>query len=452
MILPEPPGRRPGTGALLAACALACACGLNPAPPEAALATLDSLLPRARAGDLEALALVTPAGGLLPYLSDPFSAGVTAHQVSTQDGINVFPAFSEGRPAAYAVTEYWEQFPKVWVQPLYFLISGFNPATGGPLFVDGQPVFGVGTGSRFYSSYWQIYYVRVPGGVTARTADYTSEKLIFDSGFALIKGALTFCAIGPKDTNLAWTGETAAVGSNPAAPVSPHPLLPDVKLPLRGTSQGWVEGEKIWFADFGRNRFRVDASLVVEADALYKFAVRDANGKPHQIALPTVGGTGPLHQPRAPSLVQGVPQFGSLWHEYLVVLNPPNGQLPGASHPPAPFIPAAAPGLRAMVAASIDQTFASSGSTAYGALYTPLPHASIEAQVAGNRALLEYTLRVARNPNECFLQPNAAFPAGPCVWIDSQRAIEDNFSEALIFDTQRLSSCPLLYFNGAVLP
>ena len=435
---------------LLAACALAC--GLSPAPPEASLETLDSLVPRARAGDPEALENITPAGAVIPFLSAPFFPGVIANQTGAQDGINVFPAFSEGAPAAYAVTEYWDQFPKVWLQPLYFLVRGFNPSTGGPIFVDGQAIFGVGTGSRFYSSYWQIYYVVVPDSVT-KTEPYTSEKAIFDAGFPLAKGALTFCAIGPKDTNLAWTGELAAVGANPKlVPVTTHPLLPDIKLPLRGTAQGWVEGQKIWFVDFGRNRFHVDEHLVVEADVLYKFAVRDAIGRPHLIPIPSVGGAGPQHQPRPPSLVQGVPQFGALWHEYRVVLNPSNGQLPGANHPPAPFIPAAAAGLRALVADSINSTFASTGNTAYGALYTPPPHSSIEAQVAGNRALLEYTMRLAKNPNECFIQPNPAFPAGPCVWLDSQRAIEQNIAEALIFDTQRLSSCPLIYFNYAVIP
>ena len=438
--------------ALAAAWALTCGCGLEPAPPEASLKTLDSLLAGARQGDAEALGFVAPAGGRLPFLSDPYTARAQARQSSKQDGVNVFPSFAEGQPAAYAITEYWDQFPKVWVQPLYFLVAGFDPATGGPLFIDRQPVFSVSTSSRFYSSYWQIYYVVVPAGLTAKTADYASEKLIFDSGFAIRKGALTFCALGPMGTNLAWTGETAVVGGTSELPVTPHPLLPDIKIPLRSTAQGWVEGQRVWFIDFGRNRYHVGDDRVVEADALYKFAVRDADGKPHPIALPSVGGTGPQHQPREPSLVQGVPQFGALWREYLVVLNPPNGALPGANHPPAPFIPASATGLRALVAGSINSTFAGTGSTAYGALYTPLPHPTIEATLASEPALAEYTLRVARNPFECFQQPNPKFPAGPCVWIDSQRAIEANFGEALVFDTFRFSSCPLLYFKGAVVP
>ena len=59
-------------------------------------------------------------------------------------------------------------------------------------------VFSIGTGSRFYSSYWQIYYAVVPAG--SKVADYGSEKKIFDAGLPLVKGAVTFCALGPPGT------------------------------------------------------------------------------------------------------------------------------------------------------------------------------------------------------------------------------------------------------------
>jgi hypothetical protein len=434
--------------ALLALAALlASACGVNPPPPEASLETLDSLLPRARARDPEALGFVTPAGGLLPFLSDPYAPGAQVHQVSTQDGINVFPSFSEGASAAYAITEYWDQFPEVWAQPLYFLTKGFNTATGGPIFLDGQPVFSVGTASRFYSSYWQIYYVTVPASFTGTTKDLSSEKLIFDSGYPIAKGALTFCAIGPQGTNLAWAGETALSATGTTVNITRQPLTHAV-IPLRGASPGWVEQTPVWYIDFGRNRYQINDDLVVEADALYKFALRGLDGSPVPLGLPSVGGTGPQGQWRTPVLVQGVPEFGSLWHEYLVLLNPANGQLPGATHPPAPFIPIAKSGLRAQIAATATTA---TGNPAYGALYTPLPDPSIElGQTAAT--INEYTLRVARNPFDCFEQPNPAFPGGPCVWLDSQLAVEGNIGEELIVDTQRLSSCPLLWFNGAATP
>ena len=448
----------------LAAAALllcgAAACGLNPPPPAASLETLDSLSLRARNRDPEALALYTPVGYTLPFLSDPYAPGVTAKQATLVeyggDGINVFPAFSEGRAAAYAVTEYWDGFPKVWLQPLYFLISGFDPATGGPLFVDRVAIFGINTGSRFYSSYWQIYYVRIPDKSTLKASDLSSEKAIFDSGFPLIKGAVTFCALSLNQTNLAWSGELAADGKTK---VTAHPLVPTAKIKLRGTSLAWVEGEQVWSADFGRNRFLLDPAdpNAVEADALFKFAIRDANGHAQLLPLPSVGGTGPLYHWVRPKLVQGVPQFGTLWREYSVILNPTNGGLPGANHPPAPFIPQARPGLRKLVADAINSAFAGSTSTSYGELYTPLPDAAIEANVAADPALAEYTLRVARNPFECFQQPNPTFPKGPaeggvCVWLDSQRAVEENLGELLIRDTGRFSSCPLVWFNGAATP
>jgi hypothetical protein len=448
---------RTGSTSLAAAALLLCggvACGVNPAPPEASLETLDSLSARAKTGDGEALAMFTPAGAKLPFLSDPYVAGQTGLQDPDVPGMNVFPSFVEGRAAAYAVTEYWDGFPKVWLQPLYFLVTGFNPNTGGPLFVDGQPVFGGGTGSRFYSSYWQIYYVVAPAG--SKTSDYSSEKAIFDGGFPLVKGAVTFCAVGPPGTNLAALASDTVTAPTTADPNAKarfwrHPLLPGQKFPARPAAWGWVEGEKVWFVDFGRNRYLVDDKLVVEADALFKFAIRDASGKATLLPLPSVGGTGPLYGWVPPKVVQGVPEFGSLWREYAVILNPANGGLPGANHPPAPFIPQAAVGLRAMVANAINATF-STGGTAYGALYTPVPDADVEAKWAADPALKEYTLRVAKNPFECFQQPNPAFPLGPCVWLDSQRAVEQNVGEALITETGRLSSCPLVYFNGAATP
>jgi hypothetical protein len=66
-------------------------------------------------------------------------------------------------------------------------------------------------------------------------------------------------------------------------------------------------------------------------------------------------------------------------------------------------------------------------------------------------------MRVAKNPNDCFVQPNPTFPldvkaGGKCIWLDSQQAVEQNIGSMLITETGRLSSCPLVYFNGAPTP
>src|SRR5205085_8845979 len=99
-------------------------------------------------------------GQPLPLLSPPF-AGAPALQRPDVDGLNVYPAFSEGQPAAYTTTEVWQHFPAVWLQPLYIAITGF--VDGAPKFLPAAaPIFGVGTRTRFYSPYWQIYYVTVP--------------------------------------------------------------------------------------------------------------------------------------------------------------------------------------------------------------------------------------------------------------------------------------------------
>jgi tRNA A-37 threonylcarbamoyl transferase component Bud32 len=460
---PRSPGRggarraRHGFAALL--CGLLFACGPGTAPPEASLETLDSLSVRAKAGDGEALGFYTPAGAPLPFLSDPYTPGATLLQDPGADGMNVFPSFVEGRAAAYAITEYWDGFPAVWTQPLYFFVDRIDETTGAPHIYSG-PVFGVGTGSRFYSSYWQIYYVYTHD--KSQTADlYPSEKAIFDAGFALFKGAVTFCALGPQGVNLASLASDSTTSTLPGTSQVVtshfwrHPLLPGQKFPVRGAAPAWVEGEKVWFVDFGRNRFKVGADLEVEPDALFKFAVRGADGQPVQLPLPSVGGTGPLYGWTPPEVVQGVPQFGTLWREYAVILNPTAN---AGKNPPAPFIPQSMQGLRAMVAQAVNAASSSSTSTAYGALYTPLPDPSIEAIVEANPAqYAEYTLRVAKNPLECFEQPNSTFPKGPadggvCLWLDSQRAIEANIGSALIRDTGRLSSCPIVYFNGAPVP
>ncbi len=428
--LPKHDLREAPATSLAAALALAAAlgCGVNPGPPDGYLYTLDQLVPGAADGGWPlANEVVTPAGGELALLSDPYSPGAQVMQDSATDGLNIQPAFSEGQVAAYATTEVWEEWPgPVWLQPLYFPVTGIDPDTGAFQFLTSPPlpIFGVNTSSRFYSSYWQIYYVMVPPG--ADPSQFISVKSVLDSGYPLIEGALTFCAVGPANVNLAHAqGATGAV----------RPLTND-PIALRNTGTGWIEGQQVRYIDFGRSRYVRDPDAsdpaVVEADALYQFAVRDpATGAPIPLDLPRVGGTGPLGQHRAPTFAGGRPEFGSLWHEYLVLLNPTSGGAPGF------FVPNDHPGLRALVARQ------AAGQTQWA----PAPDPSLDNLAPAVAAA--YTLRVALNPTACFVQPNAAFPNGPCIWLDSQQAIEGNIAAQLIYDTQDLASCPLVEFADA---
>ena len=117
---------RAGLALLFSACA---ACASPVSVPEARLYTLRDL-----AGSAYASSFVR-RGDPLRLLSPPFS-DVPAAQDPALDGLTVFPAFSEGGPAAYLTTEVWEEFPKVWVQPLYshvvvrYLGSATSPRAG----------------------------------------------------------------------------------------------------------------------------------------------------------------------------------------------------------------------------------------------------------------------------------------------------------------------------------
>jgi hypothetical protein len=420
-------------------CAALVACGVNPTPyGDTYLFTLDQLVPGSRDGTWPlANDIITPAGGTIALLSPPYSNRVVK-QAAGLDGINIHPAFVEGGPAAYATTEAWTDWPgPVWVQPLYFVVSGFDALTGNPNFVlnpttmSPTPVFGIGTDSKFYSSYWQVYYLNIPAGVDA--GQFTSSKAVLDSGYPLIEGALTFCALGPATTNLVV--ENPDTGS---------PIVPITNLPiqLRGHAAGWVEGEMINFIDFGRSRFtRDDTSsdpAIVEADVLFQFAVRNpADGSHKPLDLPRVGGSGPYGHHKAPQLVQGRPQFGTLWHEYQVVINPA-AQLSNGATAPGFFVPNSEPLLRQKV---VDEAL---GQTQW----SPAPDPSLDSLDPGVAAA--HTLRLALNPTQCFVQPNPLFgkTGDPCIWLDSQVAVEHYFPAALIYDTDRLDSCPLVEYQG----
>ena len=110
------------------------ACAVPPAPDRWTLWTLDALEAR------HDPAIVEP-GAALALLQPPYPAvgNGAAVQRAGQRGLTIFPAFSEGKPAAYLTTEVWENFDEVWVQPLYVDRTGKN-----------RPIFGVGPG------HWQL--------------------------------------------------------------------------------------------------------------------------------------------------------------------------------------------------------------------------------------------------------------------------------------------------------
>lgn len=385
----------------IAAALLLAACGAPTAPDPWSLWTLDILEAK------HDPAVVEP-GAALALLSAPYPlvGAKTSVQQPGQRGLTVFPAFSEGKPAAYMTTEVWQNFDAVFVQPLYVDLTRQNPA-----------IFGVDSGTRFYSPYWQIFTYAHPAGAP----EYRSAKNILDAQVPLAPNSGKFCSI-TRDPSLA-----AAVQQGDAAPVRPLTGGP-VTVPINRTA--YAEGNAVSFIDLGNaQRFTFDpATMIVDESPLYAFALPDADGLPAQVDLPKVGGTGPPHHPRCdghahapdgvsscPGVVSGIPEFGSLWRVYSVLL-------PAAADV---YVPASLPALQAKVRAQ-----------GFSAPQTPAPLPD------------EYILRVAANGKTCL-------PAGDsakCLWLDSQNQIESLVADWRVAKTGMLVTCPLLEFNGMPVP
>ncbi len=399
------------TAALLALIA----CNSSPPRPAGELRTMTELVAGAQAKDPDALASVVLRGQPIKWLSDPYNAG-TQTQEPDRDGLVVQPAFCDARPAAFVTTEIWDGFPRVWAQPMYIFVTGFD-AQGGPRFVldaNGdpvKPVFGVDPGSRFYSPYWQSWWVTVPAGYDVDALRTVNQVL--GTGFPMTQGPLRFAAIGPREIEVAHP-----VGEDPV-----HPFTGDL-VKARLPAQAWAEGELVWAIDFGADRFRVNAANnVVQEVALFRFAFFAADGTPLAIEVPPVVGTGAFGTPRAADAPNGFPRFGAFRHEYLVNISPKTGQ-----PSPGVFVSSTNPALREQLIAQ------------YGSGFVPVP--STPAELLPERD--QYTMRVALDAS-CFQLTD--FP-NSCTWLDTQQSIEGNLPTTAFTDTKRFSSGALVFFDG----
>jgi hypothetical protein len=385
---------------------LVAACAAPPAPDPWKLWTIDQLEAR------HDPAVVEP-GAALTLLQSPYPAvgAKTGLQQASQRGLTVFPAFSEGKPAAYMTTEVWQNFDEVWVQPLYADLAGQN-----------LPIFGVDTSTRFYSPYWQIFTYSHPAGAP----EFRSAKDVLDAHLPLAPNSAKFCAITRDKTLL------TAIQQGDIAPI--RPLNGDA-VTVPGSGSAYADGNAVSFIDLGNaQRFTFDpVTLIVEETPLFAFALPDAQGFPAEVDLPKVGGTGPPHHPRcdghahAPdgvstcpgvfgetAVLSGVPEFGSLWRVYDVLL-PNTADV---------YVPASLPALQAKVRAM-----------GFAATQTPAPLAA------------DFILRVAVNGNKCLGSDPTT-----CVWLDSQNQIESRVVDWRVTKTGTLVSCPLIEFNGKPVP
>ena len=389
---------------------LAAALGCNqPQRPAGNLRTLADLVGAARNGDADGARNVALRGQPILWLSNPYNPGSQV-QETDRDGLLVQPAFADAHPAAIVTTEIWDEFPRVWAQPVYFLVTGFDAQSGPQSLAAALPIFALGTASRFYSPFWQTWYVTVPTGYAADSL--RSAEQVLTSGLPLTPGPLRFQALGPREIEVA----------HPLGQAPQHPFTGDLLQP-RLPAQAWAEGELTWFLDFGIDRFRVNDSFVVQEVALFRFALAAADGTLHAVDLPPVVGTGPLRTPRAADAPGGFPRFGALRHEYLASITPLLGR-----PQPGVFASASRPALRQKLIAQL------------GSPMVPAP--SPAAELLPKRE--QFTLRVALD-GTCFTRSD--FP-NSCTWLDTQQSIEGNLPATAFIDTKRFSSGAFVLFDG----
>ncbi len=356
---------------------------------------------------------VTPRGQPIPQWAPPFSE-TPLLQTGEQDGLNVLPAFSEGRPAAFAVAEVWEHVPEVWVQPWYVLVTAYEPSNPSQYRLkDSLALVDIEEKSLFYSPFWEVIYVVVP-------EDTAPDR--YTSATALMSGKLPMHHGGGLLAPLAPTDVLPAVAENRAGPI--RPLTGEAVGGARA-GEAWLRGQRVPYLSFGGNNFTWsnDAHTgrmgLIDETALYIFARAGADGQPTPLGLPAVIGTGPRGSGRAARVsATGVPQFGALSRPHLALLPTSAG----------PFVPSTMELFKSTLRGE-------------GGVNVVDVHPDIEARVDAK----DYVLRVALNP-DCFKDP-AKFPAG-CRWLDSQAAVETNLTPASLVAQDILFTSPILFYDG----
>lgn len=356
---------------------------------------------------------VTLRGQPIPQWAPPYSE-TPLLQSGQQDGLNVLPAFSEGKPAAFAVAEVWEHIPEVWVQPWYVLVTQYEPSN--PMqyrLKDALPVIDIEEQSLFYSPFWEIIYVVVPEGTAPDR--YTSATALLSGKFAMHHGGGLLAPLGPADV-------LPAVVENRTAPIRP---VTGEEVGSARTGETWLRGQRMPYLSFGSNNFiwnnESQSGLmgVIEETALYIFARAGADGQPTPLGLPAVLGTGPRGSGRAARVsATGVPQFGALTRPHLALLPASAG----------PFVPSTMALLKSTLRGE-------------GGVTVVDVHPDIEARADAK----DYALRVALNP-DCFKDP-ARFPAA-CRWLDSQASVETNLAPSSLVQQDVLFTSPVLFYDG----
>lgn len=342
-----------------------------------------------------------PAGASFPSGIDPTKI-LTAG--SPNDRLNVLPAFSEGAPAGYVVTDLWVNFDAVWIQPWYVLLTAWNemtPRQNQLKDADGKrtpALFDVGPASAFYSPLWKVIYAVVPPGTAPD--HYQSTRQLMDDRVPLHDGAPWVYAIRPATVDLG-TGK-------PLQPITGQPVGT-----LSAVDGALIEGQLMPYFNIGANNFRFDAGGVVEEVPLFVFATRDESGAPMAWDAPAVVGSSPLFSRRAVDVSGSQPRFGAYVRYHLAYLPPTAAAFDRDAYPDTVArLAAASPAVDAV---------------------------EYQGRVALNGK------KIAATDQDCFA--DAMFPAS-CRWLDSQQAIEQALGTAGIERTGVTACAPLVYYGG----
>jgi hypothetical protein len=376
--------------ALLGLALAAAACSEAPRPPDPRLWTIFDLEPLSA----DPTAAVAADAGL--------PGGVPVGQVLAADGVTLaVRATLDSYNAAYVTTEVWANYDRVWIQPMYVLVTGSDGTGPVPVRVDGkvQPIFSVGPTSGFYSPFWQTFYVQVPADVSPESLG--SVRAIIDSGYPLVPGPGRTVSLVPDGTTL--------------------PASPELGAPRAG--QGWLDGAPVSFLDFGTGMFTWDEAGVVAEAPLYHFVFPAADGNYVALDVPTVAAPGPLGSTLvAPPNLDGQIRYPAYWRLYTV-------RVPSTARvfaPPSQTPTALLDALQSTVLPLVQD-----------ADYSP--------DVATNASVPSYIGHIAAEPS-CFKATPLDLES--CPWLDTQDHIRRRVDASAIEATAITVTCPVVSVNG----
>lgn len=212
-------------------------------------------------------------GGFFPDELARAEGAPLRFQPGTQSGgpgLTLFPAVADGAPAAFAITDIWQDHPEPWVQPVWapFDQNGVRPE--GVL-----NVFPVDVGSTFYSPFWRAELL-LTEGLTDSTFR-SARDVLSSTKYERRTGPLILCPIVPEGTTFANDG------SGPEDPVTLRPLQ---SLPSK-TASAWVDGKQVAYLDFGADRAASNGQDLIEDQAWFFVSAAGERPLPLAAILPS---------------------------------------------------------------------------------------------------------------------------------------------------------------------